>query len=84
MHGDTAHTRPCRLDFRGDDRHLLADQRIHQRRLARIGRPDQRNKTGTRLLIFIRHDICASISWRPPVLPAALMCRQPRLSGRQN
>ncbi len=41
LDGDAAHQRARGLHLRADDRHLAADQRVDQRRLADIGRADQ-------------------------------------------
>ena len=40
-HHDAAHGRARRLRLAGDDRHLLADERVDQRRLAGVRRADQ-------------------------------------------
>ncbi len=54
LHGDAAHQRARRLHLRADDRHLAADQRVDQRRLADIGRPDQGDESaaGGRVALF--------------------------------
>ena len=44
-----AHGRARRLRLARDDRHLVADERVDERRLARVGRADQRDEAASRL-----------------------------------
>mgnify|MGYP000031038655 CR=1 FL=1 len=47
VHANAAHGEARGLDLLGDDRDLGADQTIDQRRLARIGRSDDGDETGS-------------------------------------
>ena len=47
--GDAAHERARRLRLARDDRHLGADELIEQRRLAGVGRADERGEAAARL-----------------------------------
>ncbi len=57
--GDAAHQRARRLHLVRDDGDLGADQRVEQRRLAGVGRADQRDETAAR--IGRRTGVCASV-----------------------
>ena len=72
-HGDAAHDRARRLHLVADDGDLGADQPVDQRRLAGVGRADQRDEAAAR-----RGRLGASLTASSTIRPRATARRWPR------